>query len=379
MKKVLYMIILIFFTALIAVSCGSAPAAPAEPAPPAAETPAEPSVEPDTPPRVTPSPPSQQALSVDALNEPIARAQAARQRALDFESNTYFPSDWENIEARFAAANEMRRTSDSDIQSAAHAYNAVADAYDEIFKKTIALYAQAREDEILAARESLIQTGFTQYFPEYLKTADDLAISAQEQYEAGDFNAARDTAAAALNEYETLLLGASVFLVRQEIIYRGFVDYDRDNFLRTDEIAGTAIAYYEEGNKEAAVSRAEEAMLRYSVVLANSWTTFAEGRREAADAERELALAERVNIASREIFREAETIFQQAEREFDAGNFNNAASLFISSEARFHIGRMDTAERRQRAQAAIRTAEERIEEISETAQEAERIIEGGSR
>jgi hypothetical protein len=45
----------------------------------------------------------------------------------------------------------------------------------------------------------------------------------------------------------------------------------------------------------------------------------------------------------------------------------------------YAIARKDTEERRLRAEEAIRQAEEKIEESTEAAAGAERIIEGGSR
>lgn len=367
MKNVLSIAMLIILAAFISVSCKSTPDAPEEP------------VTEERPAVVTPAP-----VSNEALAEPKTRAEAARQRAMDFESPAYFPSDWENLEAQFAAVGEMPASNNSEIQQAVAALNSAADSYDELFGRTIPLYAQAREDEILSTRETLIHTGFTRYFPEYLKIADDLALAALDQYEAGDFYTARDTAKSALTEYETLLLGARVFLARQEIIDRGFVDYDRDNFLRADDVTKSALDNYEAGNKEDAIANAEEALLRFNIVLANGWTAFTADRRAAAVAEREQALAERVNIASREIFREAEAFFNQAEANLASENFHDAAMHYIDAEAMYMIGRKDTEERRQRAEAAIRMAEEKIEESSETAQEAERIIgevniEGGIR
>jgi hypothetical protein len=123
----------------------------------------------------------------------------------------------------------------------------------------------------------------------------------------------------------------------------------------------------------------EEALLRYNIVLSNGWTSYAGERRDLVVSEREIALSERANIASRETFHEAEAVLAQAEEASAAGDFHEAAILFTNAEAIFAIARQDTEERRQRAIQALRIAEERIEESSETAMEAERLIEGGIR
>jgi hypothetical protein len=317
--------------------------------------------------------------NLGALNAPASRADEARKRAVDFESPEYFPSDWEGIEAQYAAIGDMPKSTSSEIQQVTASYNTVAGAYDELFKRTVPLYAQAREDEIISTRDELIKTGFTRQFPEYLQKADDIALAALDQYEAEDYYASRDTAAQALKEYETLLVGGKVFLTRQEIVDRGFRDYDPENFDLADEVALTAKGEYEAGNKEAAVNNAEEALLRYNIVLTNGWVSYAAARRVSAASERELALSERANIAARETFRDAEAVFNQAEDGFTAENFREAAISYVDAEAKFAISRHETEEKRIRAEETIRLAEEKIGESSETAIEAERIIEGGSR
>ena len=353
MKKSIFLLtVLIVMFALISVSCVTPKPKP-EPEPPS-------------------SPPS-------GLNEPMTKAADARKRAIDFESPAYFPSDWEAAETKYVAAGNMPKSTASEIQQAVASYNTAADAYDELFKKTIPLYAQAREDEVMAAREELIATGFTNSFPDYLQNADKIALEAYAQYEAGKYYEAKDTAAKAMNEYETLMIGARVFLARQEIVDRGFWKYDSDNFDKADEVTITAMNEYEAGNKETAVTNAEEALLRYNLVLSNGWTSYSADRRNSAVSERELALYEKANIAARDSFREADTIYNQAETAFSSKDFQNAAILYTDAEALFVIARQETEEKRLRAVESIRLAEEKIEESDGTAIEAERIIEGGSR
>jgi hypothetical protein len=312
--------------------------------------------------------PSESQEQPDSLT---TRVEDARKRAIDFECPSYFPSDWEEIESQYTAANTAG-ASESLL-------NPILDAYDDIFKKTIPLYAQAREDEILSARQDLISTGLTRSYPEYLTQVDDLALAAMDQYEGEDFYTSRDTAAAALSEYEAFLLAARVYLKRQEIIDRGFDVFDPENFDNADIVALTAIDNFEAGDMDAAMENAEEAMLRYNLLLSNGWVTFADDRRFLASFEREMAILNRVDVASRDSFREADASFNRAEEGFRSRRYSEAAISFIESEALFAIARQETELKRQRAFQTIRIAEERIGESSEAAIEAERIIEGGIR
>ena len=338
-KRLLFISMLTVLSALflvMCISCKSTPAAPATP-PPSPARPAAPA--------------------------PDRGVQEARQKAMDFEAPAYFPSEWEAAEAQYGAEE----------------WESATKAYDDLFQAALPLYAQAREDEIMAIREEIKASGLADAFPEYLKPIDDIALEAYTQYEAQDYYGAKETAAKAMEEYSTLLVGAKTYQARREIIDRGFLQYDQDNFERADEVATQAKTQYESGDKAGAVESAEEALLRYNLVLSNGWASYATERRTTAAKEKEFALEEKANIASRSIFREADVLFNQAEEDYARENFRNAGLHYIDAEARFAVARKDTDEKRIIAEDAIRLAEEKVEASSETATEAERIIEGGSR
>ena len=320
--------------------------------------------------------PAQSAL--EELNLALAEADQARQRVIDFEGPEYFPGEWEQAEAQYAAAAELPRGDDAELRQAAGAYRDLAAAYDRLFQQTIPLYAQAREDEIMAVRKDLLDTGLAGTFPEYLKRADDTAIAALHQYEAEDYYAARDTAASALTEYQTLKNGADAYLARQEILKRNFAVYDPESFNRAEEIGLSALDEYEAGNREAARDRAEEARLRYTLVLANGWAAFALSQRQAAAAERQRALDAKANVAVKEIFGQAEDLFVKASGAMKAEDYAEAANLFNVSIGGFRAAADAAEEKRRIAEEIIMEAEEKIGESGEAARQAELIIEGGS-
>ena len=379
MKKYFFLLVLLqILFILISVSCGSTPPQPEtqlqseSPQPPAPE----PAPAPVPPAPAVPAGPSQAALN--ALDSVASRAEEARKRAIDFECPAYFPSDWEAVEAHYAAAGSLPTSTEAEVQQATALLNTVADSYDELFRKTISLYAQAREDEVIAARDELIATGLTRTFPELLRSTDETALSALGQYEAGDYYAARDTAAKALNEYEALSAAARVYLVRQEIIDRNFDKYDPESFYKADEIAWTAIDEFEAGNYGAAENYAEEALLRYSLVLASGRLTHAANLRDSAAAARQRALDLKANIAVRDFFNDADSLYSRAETALRAERYEDAAALYPESEVRFLIAGRDAEEKRRIATEAIREAEETVEASDETARHAEILIEGGS-
>jgi len=331
-----------------------------------------------TPPSTTQSGGASQAL-LNTLRDATDNAAEARKRAVDFESPQYFPSDWDAAERQYSSAGNLPRSTDAEVQQAINSFNASADAYNELFRKTIPLYAQAREDEIITARDALIATGLAGTFPEYLQKPDDISLLALSQYEEEKYYEARDTAAKALTEYELLNIGANAYLTRQRIINLDFTTYDPENFDKADEIGLAALDEFESGNYVEAKDLGEEALLRYNLVLSAGWMAYASGKRDSANSEREHALFLKANIAVRDFFRDADVIFNQAEAALMAEQYENAAINYTESEVRFVLASRDTEEKRRIADEVIKEAEEKIEESDETARHAEIIIEGGER
>jgi len=358
------------------------------------------------------------AYPVLGLENSMTRAEDARKRAVDFDVPAYFPSEWEAAEALYTAAGILPRTTQNQIQQAIISFNAAADTYDSLFARTVPLYAQAREDEIMFARSELIRTSLTRSYPEALWIADEAALAAYDQFLAGDYYRAkttaadalgkyedmlfgtmiyftreelvrtglmdlypealdgaddmslaaidqylaeryfqaRITAAEALNEYDTLLFATDTYFVREEIVDRGFEIYDPLNFMKADIFALAAVDYYEAGNRSSALANAEDARLLYNTVLSNGWAAYAADRGSYAAIERHHALTERVNIASRDHFREAEAAYNEAIDMFVAENYHDAAYLFMNAETHFYIARMETEVKRHNAADALFTA-----------------------
>jgi hypothetical protein len=317
--------------------------------------------------------------SLDALKKAADGAAAARKRALDFESPAYFPSDWESAEGQYAEAGSLPQTNDAEADSAAEAYNAVTGVYDGLFDKTIPLYAQAREDEITAVRDEVIAAGLRDAYPEYLQSADTTALRALDQYEAKDYYAARDTAAAALLMYQTLKTGADAWLAREEIKVRGFEAHVPGGMEQTDATLLAAADSYEGGDIAAARTGAEDALRRYTTGLDTGYAGLITMLRDTAAADRQAALDVKADVAVRDDFNRADDLYAQAAVFLQAAKYRDAARAYDNSGAGFRAAIYATEEKRRLAEEIIRQAEEKIEASDEAARQAEIVIEGGSK
>ena len=315
-------------------------------------------------------------LSLDELNSAAAGAAAARKLAVDFEAPAYFPSDWEEAESQYGQAGSKPKSTEAEVQAAIAAYKDVTGVYTALFDKTIPLYAQAREDEIVAARDALIATGIAPTWPDYLSGADKTALGALAQYEAKDYYGAKDQAATALAMYQILTTGANAYLVREEILSRDFASIGQEDFDRAEEVGQAAIDAYEAGDLAAAADNADEALLRYNLVLNAGWAACIADLEAAAIAERQNAIAYKANVAARNVFNAANTLFDQAAALRKEEKYADSAALYAQAGTQFADSARIAEEKRALAEEAIREAEEKIEASDEAARQAEIIIGG---
>jgi hypothetical protein len=316
--------------------------------------------------------PSVWAQTAADLDSAQARAQEARKRAGDFEGNLYFPSEWEAAESKNFQASHM-----ADRDKSISTFNEAADAFDRLSELAIPLYAQAREDEIMARRGDLITMGARKEFPKYLLDADRTALLALTRHEAKDYYPARDSAVVALKKFNFLETAFNAWLLREEIQERGFAAYDPDNFEQGEKTLFAAMDSYGEDDFAGAREKAEEALSAYDLALSIAWASYAELHSLIAEGERLAALDMKTDIAAREFFRIADSDNSAALDLLELKQYEDAAKLFINAEAMFVIASATTLEKRRTAAAAIRNANEKIEESDIIARNAEINNKGG--
>jgi len=306
----------------------------------------------------------------EELQAAIAMAREYRDRAGDFGAEAYFPSEWEAAEALYERATVMFRATD-DIGRAIADYNAAADSFASLFRLSVPLYAQAREDEIMMIRDMLVTAGARASFPKLIGPADRTALAAFEQYEAGEYHSAKEFAAQAYAMFRVLETTFNAWQMRQEIVRRGFMNYAQDNYERAEVIIGEAVQAYIDGDFPLAQENAIEAQARYTLVLSSGWAAVAEYNSFLAKAERIAAVEARANVAARETFERADSFYGMAIDSLQREYYREAAEMFADAEVLYFIARVSTLERRRLAAEAIMEANRQIEEVIRTAQQAE--------
>jgi hypothetical protein len=377
MRKKYILLILTGLISLAILSCAGSPP-PEETPVPAVPPPAEPAPPEPAPPEPDPDlgPPDQAALS--ALESAKDRAEAARTRAMDFDSPLYAVQDWESAESLYALAGEEESAGTlGETRESASRYNGAADAFDRAFNMALPFYAQAREDGVIKARDGAIAAGIAGISPERLQTADDTADTAWTQYEAGEYYPASASADLVVDMYNALRIAAGAYRVWEEINAHDFIKYDPGNYDLAEDSAVRAVDAYDALDAGEALSYAGEALERYNLVLAAGWETYAGERRVSASAERQSALDLKANVAVKTEYDAAAGIYNQAEAAFRSGQYPEAVEFYFKSEYMFAVVCGTAAEKRRAAEEAIEAAEDRAAASAETARSAEIILEGG--
>jgi hypothetical protein len=357
------------FLSLLAVACQSAPP-PQEPSPPS-PVPAPPAA---VQPAAEPSP-AQVDPAIQDHERALDRAAAARSRAIDFDGPVYFPSDWEDAEAQYQIAREESESTPAKLKEATALLDWAADVYDDIFNRSLGALAQDREAEILQARSEALDA--RRDFPDQFAEADSTADQALAQYEDKDYYAALESANSALDSYRILKLGIDANAARQEVVNWNFVPYDPDDFELAETAGRSAIDAYDAHSLETARDDAEEALLRYNLVLNAGWQAAAAEQRALAAKQRQIALNVKANVAVKNDFEIADTIYKQGETAYQGEQFANAADRYSRAATLFEMTQEAAEVKRRVAEESIRAAEERVAASDETARAAEEILEGG--
>ena len=425
-KNVLWFLLglLVLFAA---VSCKSKPA-PQEDTPPAVtETPTQ------------DNSPDQASLS--ALNAAAARAAEARKLVMDFGGPTFFPDEWQFADSLYTQAEQQKNTSTrQSVQDSTQRYERAAAAFEAMIQKTYeaayeygvrelnairneAVAAGALElipdyllevDNVVAdadrkyhakdyygakeagldaysmydaqatglnaykVREEAVVAGAEALIPELLDMADDTGLDAIDQYFVKDYTGAKSIALIAESMYAALKTGLKAYMVREEIIYRGFEVYDPQNFNLADSSLESAADDYYAYAFGSAKDKSEEAQFRYNLALKTGWESYAAEMGSFASTERQKALDFKANVAVRQDYNTAQAVYVRANSAFQSKNFEQAAMLYIESQSMFAEVAKIAREKQLEAERALGLANQRMTESDETARKAEVILEGGN-
>jgi hypothetical protein len=290
---------------------------------------------------------------------------------VDFEAPAAFPSEWENADALYNAAEKAAAEGAGDL---AGRYAAAADALERLARNAVEKYARDKEEEIVSLRQAAIDGGIRMYGGGYLRDADAVTLEAKKEYEAEDYYAAKDKAEEAVTLYKLLKTGVDAYGARLIIVDGGLYGFDPQNADKGDAAGREALNAYGDGDIETAGNKAAEALLRYEAVLAVGMPSLA----AAAETERQTAVGLKAPVAVKEEFAKADEVYGRANVSNEAERWGEAAKLYVEAASRFAASGKQAEAKKVQAEKAIEEAERKMLESEETASKAEIILEGGN-
>jgi len=231
--------------------------------------------------------------------------------------------------------------------------------------------------DVYGERLALVKDGILNVGPEYLAPADDVAITALDKYEAGDYAGAKQSAAQAEEIYGIVGRGLDAYNERTAIFDRGFYDYDYQNIDKTDEIGLEALDDYSAGDYIAAIAKADVALSGYRKSYETGQEYHATDTGVDAEKQRLAAMSVKANVAVKQDFESANGLYEQAKASYQARNWDEAADLYQQAANLYLVAGQRAEEKRVQAKTALEEAQRRTQESRETAIKAEETLRGG--
>ena len=252
-------------------------------------------------------------------------------------------------------------------------YAAKDTAAEALTKYTLLAYGA----DVYNVRVDAVDAGAEELVPDLLGKADNAGLDAIDKYTAKDYTGAKNSAANAESMYGNLKAGLAAYKVREEIANRDFEVYDPQNIDLADDTLRSAADDYNAGNFAAAKDKADAALVRYNLALKTAWESYSAEKGADASTERQKALDLKANVAVREEFNSAQAVYVRANAAFQAKNHEDAAKLYLECQSMFSEVARVALQKRQAADAALDRANQKLTESDETARNAEVILEGG--
>jgi hypothetical protein len=323
-----------------------------------------------------PSTPINEAM-LAALDTSKANTEAARARAMEVQGQVYYPNDWAGAEERFEANDALAPSTRGEAKEKSDEWESLTTVYEEIFQNSLSQFIADKKDDLDNTRESAVEAGALEILPDRFAEADELAASAKEKYDQGDYRAAAEDGNAALDRYMVLKTIADAYNKQQEVDGRDFYAYDPDNYELAADSGNAAVEYFDNGSIQDAQDAADESLLRFNLVLKNGWIVVTDERAAEAREIRDACKEVKADVAVRQDYNAAEQVYNQAHVALRSEEYADAADLLEQSTALYMQAYDAALEKRIRAETALREAEQKVAESEAKAQNAEDIIGGG--
>jgi hypothetical protein len=305
--------------AALALSCATKPPA------------AEPEAAPMAPTVAAAQTPAAAAPAVAAPDELKAEAAALRKKAFDLGIKDVLPAEYAAAEEAYALGNDKYG---KDNAASAAAYRDAVDRYSGAIERGLPFLASAEGDKARAAESAAYRKGVAEYFYEEGDATSSALVEAEAIEKAGDYEKAIASYKSTASGFAALVSMCDAAASRDAIAARDFAKWDPSNWTLAEGKLSSARDLFGSDPK-ASLSAADEAALRYKLVMQNALGYYMADRKTVSEAERDRASSIKAEVAVKDDYEAAVSLYAEAEARRAADDAEAAAALYDRSAAAF--------------------------------------------
>jgi hypothetical protein len=325
-----------------------------------------------------PAEPEPEVPSVEVVPEPVAEPKAVepgpaaptelrdtaaelRKKAFDFGLKDILPAEYAEAEKAYVLGTENY---EKDNAASAAAYEDSIQLFKNVLETGLPLVASNESEQAWKAQETAAGKGAVSYYEKPYDATVESLNAADELKASGDYEAAIAAyreAAARFNAIGTMCDAANA---RDEIERRGYAEYDTSNWNLAEQKLASASELID-SDAAAARSAADEAVLRYRLVMQNALLYYAGERKNFSDSERERAMDIKADVAAREQFEDAVALYESAQAYEDAEDYESAAELYDQAADGFNAAHDIALTKMQQAQDELNSLDEALDAAAE--------------
>jgi len=355
--------------ALLATSCATKPkVTPQEPAQP----------EPTVQPAPQPAAPS---VSQEELDTLLAKAQGLKKQAFDRGLADVLPDDYAAANAALAGGKEAYDAKDG--PAAKDKLTTAVRLFTDLNEKGLVELTSIRKKNADDMRKSAVAAGAETAAADRLAPGDAALAAAATASDAKDYEAAIASYERARALYELAYKRSVARGLRERIETSDYAAWDQGNYAKAEERYAAEEALFASLGDQAAspatdpkalsqgIDALDEAVLRYNLVIQKGREGGATARKDKADAVKLQSEEIKAQVAVKAEYDAALALYKEAQYAMAAGEYEDAAARFDEAAAAFEKAYALASEKRAKAEAAMKAAEEAAAESLRKAQDAD--------
>jgi hypothetical protein len=275
-----------------------------------------------------PAPAAVQAAAPDALK---AEAAELRKKAFDLGIKDVLPAEYAAAENAFSLGNEKYN---KDNAASAAAYGDAKALFSAAIERGLPLIASNEGEKAREAEAAAFRKGAADYYYEESDASSTALAEAAEIEGSGDFEGAIAAYRAAAARFAAIGAMCDAASARDAVAARDFAKWDTSNWTIAEGKLESARGLVGSDSK-ASLDAAEEALLRYRLVMQNALGYYAADRKAFSESERDRASAIKAEVAVKDDFEAAAALYGEAEAKRAAEDLESASELFDRSAAAY--------------------------------------------